>query len=125
VNPFKLVKVAAIALPLALTVSAALGATECRSIAGQLNGKSANAVRQVEFLSNAIALSGTLNGVRSPRQSLPCKTIAKGVYCDAKFHGAIVTVMTNGRRMIETVIDPVSKREYASFAYECDRVMKP
>jgi hypothetical protein len=63
--------------------------------------------------------------MKSPRQPLPCKTIAKGIYCDAKFHGAIITVVTNDRRMIETVTDPVSKKEYASIAYECDRVMKP
>lgn len=124
-NALEFIKTGSFMLPAYLAASSAWGAAECKTVAGHMNGKSVQAIRQVELVPNAISLSGTLNGVKSPRQTLPCKTIAKGVYCDAKFHGAIITVMTNGRQMIETVTDPVSNKEYASLAYECDRVMKP
>ena len=119
------IKAAMLTLPIVCTASFAWGAADCRSIAGQMNGQSVVAVRRVELFATSIILSGTLDGMKSPRHSLPCKALAKGVYCDAIFKGAIVTVMTNGRRMIETVADPTSKKEYASVVYECNRVMKP
>ncbi|CZT36349.1 hypothetical protein [Rhizobium sp. 9140] len=106
-------------------VASGAAAAECRSIGGHLNGQLVKATRHVELKPKSMTVSGTLNGKRSPRQSLPCRTIAKGVYCETQFQGVIVTIQTNGRRMIEAVTDPSSRRELASFAYECDRVMKP
>lgn len=100
-------------------------AAECHSVGGQLNGEIVKAARHVEIHPNSMTISGSLNGKPSPRQSLPCKTIAKGVYCNVQFQGVTVTVMTNGRRMIETVTDPSSQKELASFAYDCDREMRP
>ncbi|MFB2549982.1 hypothetical protein [Ensifer soli] len=100
-------------------------AAECRSIAGQLNGERVSVVRNVSLKKGRIILSGKMNGRQMPRQTLTCKTIAKGVYCDGIFQGAIVTVMTNGKRMTETASDTSGTVEAASFAYLCDRLMKP
>jgi hypothetical protein len=112
-------------LPIIFALASPSFAAECRSVGGHLNGHRVAAVRSVKLSSATITLAGTFEGKRAPRRSLPCKVIAKGVYCDRAFDGVIVTVMTNGNRMIENVKDQVTGKEMAGIAYVCNEVMKP
>lgn len=118
-------RTAPVAVFFAVALSSHARAAECLSVAGQLNGKRVAVTRSVWLKPGKITLSGSMNGVKSPRRQLPCKTLAKGVYCDGMFDGVLVSVVTNGRRMIETITDPQTGKEIASFAYKCDRAMKP
>jgi hypothetical protein len=114
-----------VALFLSVTLASTCLAAECRSVAGQLNGQRVSAVRSVKLSANSIVLGGTFEGKQAPRRRLPCKVLAKGVLCEATFDGVLVSVMTNGKRMIEAVTEPATSRQLANLAYVCDQVMKP
>lgn len=102
-----------------LLSTASAGAVECHSVAGMLNGQLVTATRQATLSKSTLTLSGKMSGKSMPRRALPCVALAKGVLCERTFGPVVVTVMTNGKRMIETVTDPRTKRELASFAYVC------
>ena len=99
-------------------------AAECRSLGGHLNGVRAAAVRQIVVKAGKMTLSGTFNGQRSPRRTLPCRRMQVGFYCERAFDGALVTVMTRGERGIENVTDPATGAELAAMAYLCDRPIR-
>jgi hypothetical protein len=112
---------------IAFFFSAATGAqaAECKAVAGMINGQRTTAVRSVQLSPGRIALAGKMAGRPMPRRTLPCKNLAKGVLCEGLFDGVLVSVMTNGKRMIEHVSDPSTRKELAAFAYTCNQVMKP
>lgn len=88
-------------------------------MAGMLNGERVSATRQASLTGNTLRLSGRMKGAAMPQRSLSCVGLAKGIWCERRFGPVSVTVMTNNRRMIETVTD-AKGREVASFAYQCD-----
>lgn len=105
-----------------LTISStAARAAECRSVGGHLNQRPVSVQRQVAIKDGILTLKGAFEGKNSPMRRLPCVALASGVMCEASFGPVIVTVMTNGARMIETVADANTRKEEAGIAYECDR----
>lgn len=110
------------ALFMATTVTA--GATDCKSVGGHLEGRPVTAVRHVKISGKSMFLSGTFNGVLSPRRKLNCAALHAGVYCEKAFGPVLVTVMTNGNRMTETVAALSNGAEQAGISYVCDTPMK-
>lgn len=98
---------------------------ECHSVAGMINGQRATSVRTVELKLGRIYLSGKMAGKPMPSRTLACKSLAKGVLCEGTFEGVLVSVMTNRKRMLESVTDPSTHKQLAAFAYTCNQVMKP
>jgi hypothetical protein len=90
-----------------------------------INGQRTSSVRSVVLKPGRIYLSGRIAGKAMPSRTLPCKNLAKGVLCEGTFEGVLISVMTNGKRMIESVTDPSTRKELAAFAYTCNKVMKP
>lgn len=107
-------------LALSLTWAVPSFAATCRSVGGHLEGRAVKATRTVRVAGTKIVLGGTFNGKRSPSRSIPCKRIARGYFCDREFDGVIVTVMTNGSRMIETLKGATTGQEIAGISYVCD-----
>jgi hypothetical protein len=109
-----------------LMLSTALAAAvECRSVGGQLNGEPVTAVRHATLVGKKLRLGGVFNSVRSPIRLLPCVPLKSGILCEREFGPVVVTVMTNGKRMIETVTSLADGKEQASIAYVCNGNLKP
>jgi hypothetical protein len=113
---------------LGLMIIAALaspaGAAECRSVRGHLNGEPVKATRTVALKGKRITVTGTMAGKTMPRRSLPCLKLANGVLCEISFDYVVVSIMTNGKRMVEIVADEASKRELAKLSYVCNAEIK-
>lgn len=106
-----------------LCLTTGLRAAECKAVAGHIGEKRVVAVRHLRLIGRNLTLSGTFNGVNSPVRTLPCKPLKAGVFCEKSFGPVFVTVMTNGRRMVETLTD-ASGVERAGLAYMCDQAIK-
>ncbi len=94
-------------------------AAECVSVSGHFNGKRASMERKVTFSGKTMTLTGKFGNQQAPKRTLDCVALSAGVLCERQFGPVTVTVMTNRKRMIETVTDPAGK-EVAGFAYECE-----
>lgn len=102
----------------------AVQAATCNSVGGHFEGRRVEAVRQVIIKGRTLAISGTFNGERMSARTLSCRKLAKGVWCEAQFGPVNVAIITNGRRMMETVRSKVTNRELAGIAYVCDAAVK-
>lgn len=118
-------KIAILVLPLLLSSAGAEAAISCRAVGGHINGQPPGAAvtRVVSIAGNRMTLSGKIGARAMPRRQLACAPIAKGVFCEATFSGASVTVMTNGARMVETVTNPFTGEELAG-TYACGAAIK-
>ena len=107
-------------------VSASLAlAVECRSLGGHLNGEPVtSATRHATLNKGKLTLTGTFNGVTSPRRILNCSPLAAGILCERVFGPVLVTVITNGKRMIETVKALETGQEQAGLSYLCNGTLK-
>jgi hypothetical protein len=66
-----------------------------------------------------MTLSGRMGGKPMPRRLLRCMKLHAGLWCEAPFGPVLITVMTNGSRMTETITARATGAEQAGFAYVC------
>jgi hypothetical protein len=113
-----------LAFSLFVLTAAPAVAVECRSVGGHLNGEPVTAVRQATLIGKKLRLGGVFNSVRSPSRSLSCLPLHAGILCEREFGPVVVSVMTNKKRMIETVTSLADGKEQASVAYVCNGYLK-
>lgn len=95
-------------------------AVECTSVGAHLSGQPIVLNRRVQLKGSTLLIQ-SIGETRTPvRRVTGCKRLASGLLCATNFHGAEVTIMTNGRRMIERVTAPDTGQELAAGAYECN-----
>jgi len=106
-----------------MPVSVSAASVTCRSVGGYFNGQPVSAVRHAAMRRSVLTLSGTFNSKKSPARQLDCVKLYSGVMCARKFGPIGITVMTNRKKMVETVTDP-NGNEIASIAYQCNGSFK-
>lgn len=95
-------------------------AVECRSVGGHVNGQQVSVVRRAVLDDKRLVLSGSFNGSEAPTRVLECVPLNAGIMCTRDFGPIVVTVMSNGARLIETATDRNTGKEVSGVAYSCD-----
>lgn len=109
---------------LLLLVPSVAGAVECRSVDGRWGERRVSAVRQVTVVGQTIVVTGTFEGKPSAQRTLACVPNENGVYCEARYGPLIVSIMSEGARLFETVVDLSIAREQVRLTYQCDGAIR-
>jgi hypothetical protein len=99
-------------------------AAQCRSVSGDPNDVQASATREANLERSRITLTGLMAGQVMPSRVLTCAPTFEGVYCDRRFGPTVVTIMTDGTQMTETITVARTNQKISTISYVCDAPLK-
>jgi len=95
-------------------------AVDCQSAGGHIDGQPASVVRQVMLQGDQLSLTGGF----SHSGVLSCTPLTPGLFCKGEIGRLQVTVIVNGNKLLESIADATSHKEWVGLSYVCDRPLE-